>query len=396
MPGPSEALEAWLADGSAVRGGPLARALPADPEPARIPAPSRRRRRGAPTRAAGELHDRHARAEPVATAIRRRPPSRRPTLERAAEQLEAAAGEPDREVEALRRTIGNLARGDRQAHVEADLDERRQELTVESLLREIDTQREVLRERNRLLARERAHLRRITESMPYRVYRRLRAPARGPTVRGDRLARVRHAQTQARSAQRAQHPAGADASASSSTTAASEAGPGGVVIGFGCAIHSEDKYRALRAARDRAGPRPAGAADRASRANLPRSAPTTSSWTSAAADPRIEALALIHEDTEIRDDRFEERVRWALADPAVAIVGTIGSVGVQGIDWWVHDYGVGSSILEPIDAAELYETALLGGAEMSGSGSSGEVDMVDGYLLVFSRWAISELRFDER
>ena len=48
-------------------------------------------------------------------------------------------------------------------------------------------------------------------------------------------------------------------------------------------------------------------------------------------------------------------MRWAFADPAVAIVGTIGSVGVQGIDKWVHDYGVGSSILEPIDAAELYE-----------------------------------------
>ena len=33
---------------------------------------------------------------------------------------------------------------------------------------------------------------------------------------------------------------------------------------------------------------------------------------------------------------------------------------------------------------------------MSGSGSSGEVDMVDGYLLILSRWAINELRFDER
>jgi hypothetical protein len=113
-----------------------------------------------------------------------------------------------------------------------------------------------------------------------------------------------------------------------------------------------------------------------------------------ARDARVEAVALVHEDTEIRDRRFEEKVRWALNDPAVAIVGTIGSVGVQGIDWWVHDYGIGSSILEPIDPGVLYETPLLEGSEISGSGSSGEVDMVDGYLMVLSRWAIHELRFD--
>jgi len=112
-------------------------------------------------------------------------------------------------------------------------------------------------------------------------------------------------------------------------------------------------------------------------------------------DPRIEALVLIHEDTEIRDDRFEDKLRWGLADPGVAIVGTIGATGVQGIDWWVHDWGIGSSILEPIDAEELYETPMLKGSEMSGTGGFGDVDMVDGYLLGMSRWAIEELRFDE-
>jgi hypothetical protein len=112
-------------------------------------------------------------------------------------------------------------------------------------------------------------------------------------------------------------------------------------------------------------------------------------------DPRVEAVALLHEDTEIRDDRFEAKVRWALSDPHAAIVGTIGAVGVQGIDWWVHDYGVGSTVLEPIDPEILFETPLLSGSEVSGMGSSGEVDMVDGYLLVLSRWAMHEVRFDE-
>ena len=114
-----------------------------------------------------------------------------------------------------------------------------------------------------------------------------------------------------------------------------------------------------------------------------------------APDPRVEAVVIPHEDTEIQDPNFERKIRWAMQDPLVAIVGTIGSVGVQGIDWWVGSYGIGSTILEPIDPEILYESPLLEGAEISGMGSSGEVDMVDGYLLVLSRWAIRELRFDE-
>lgn len=113
-----------------------------------------------------------------------------------------------------------------------------------------------------------------------------------------------------------------------------------------------------------------------------------------AADPTVEIGVLLHEDTEILDPSFESKVRWGLSDPHAAIVGTIGAVGVQGIDWWVHDYGVGSTILQPIDPEVLYETPLLEGAEVSGMGSSGEADMVDGYLLALSRWAIRELRFD--
>jgi Glycosyltransferase like family len=166
------------------------------------------------------------------------------------------------------------------------------------------------------------------------------------------------------------------------------------LIAFGCAVHSEEKYERF-ALPGIAPVRDPGAPLMEVRGRTCLFSAYNELLDRALSDPRIEALTLVHEDTEIRDARFEERVRWALADPAVAIVGTIGSVGVQGIDWWIHDYGVGASILEPIDAAELYETPLIGGSEISGSGSSGEVDMVDGYLLVLSRWAIRELRFDE-
>jgi hypothetical protein len=167
------------------------------------------------------------------------------------------------------------------------------------------------------------------------------------------------------------------------------------MIAFGCAIASEDKYErfavpGIERVRDPEAPtievRGRSCLFAAYNEILDR----------AAADSRIEAIVLLHEDTGILDPSFESKVRWALSDPVVAIVGTIGSVGVQGIDWWVHDYGIGSTILEPIDNEVLYETPLLEGSEVSGLGSIGEVDMVDGYLMVLSRWALRELRFDER
>ena len=167
------------------------------------------------------------------------------------------------------------------------------------------------------------------------------------------------------------------------------------MIGFGCAVHSEEKYArfalpGIERVRDPGAPlielRGRGCLFRAYNELLDR----------ARADRRIEALALIHEDTEIRDDRFEDRVRWAFADPAVAIVGTIGSVGVQGID--LVGARLRGGLLDPRAdrRSGAVRDPLIGGSEMSGSGSSGEVDMVDGYLLILSRWAINELRFDER
>lgn len=97
-----------------------------------------------------------------------------PAPENALEELSAAAGEADLEVEALRKSINNMASSRRRDEVEADLSERRHEMTVEGLLREIDMQRELLQERSRLLARERNRLRRITGSLPYRAYSKLR------------------------------------------------------------------------------------------------------------------------------------------------------------------------------------------------------------------------------
>jgi hypothetical protein len=118
--------------------------------------------------------------------------------------------------------------------------------------------------------------------------------------------------------------------------------------------------------------------------------------TRAAAHDGLEALVLVHQDTEIVDPRFCAKVRRALADPDVGVVGCIGAIGVRSIAWWegsvtwasfVHRYG------------ELGGGDLPGFAWNAGDrpayARTGEVDVVDGFLLVLSPWVVRTLRFDE-
>ena len=48
----------------------------------------------------------------------------------------------------------------------------------------------------------------------------------------------------------------------------------------------------------------------------------------------LEALVLVHPDTEIVDPEFCAKVRSALADPEVGVVGGIGATRVESIAWW--------------------------------------------------------------
>ena len=48
----------------------------------------------------------------------------------------------------------------------------------------------------------------------------------------------------------------------------------------------------------------------------------------------VEAVVLLHQDAEIDDDGFAEKLRAALADPEVAVVGCVGAVGVRNLAWW--------------------------------------------------------------
>ena len=106
----------------------------------------------------------------------------------------------------------------------------------------------------------------------------------------------------------------------------------------------------------------------------------------------LEALVLVDEDVEIADSDFCAKVRSALADPDVALVGCSGATGIEGPAWWDGT----------VSAAPLVRRyRQYGGGELNGfvlapaARSPGEVDAVAGWLLVLSPWAARTLRFDE-
>lgn len=110
----------------------------------------------------------------------------------------------------------------------------------------------------------------------------------------------------------------------------------------------------------------------------------------------LEALVLVHQDAEIIDPEFLTKVRTAMSDPDVAIVGCAGAFGVRSIAWWE---GLVTW------AAYTHKYPEWGGGEIPGLTwipdrtpsytRPGEVDSVDGFVMAFSPWAIQNLRFDE-
>jgi hypothetical protein len=106
----------------------------------------------------------------------------------------------------------------------------------------------------------------------------------------------------------------------------------------------------------------------------------------------LEALVLLHPHAQIADPRFCEKVREALADPEVAVVGCAGGSGARGLAWWEGDVVAG-----PV----VHRYTEHGGGELPAYGwasprpAPAEVDAVDGFLLVLSPWAVRSVRFDE-
>ena len=116
----------------------------------------------------------------------------------------------------------------------------------------------------------------------------------------------------------------------------------------------------------------------------------------AAAHEDLEALVLLHQDVELADSDFAATLREAMSDAEVAIVGCVGAVGVRSIAWWqgaltwagmTHRYPeYGGGEFPAISWRPQLAPSYAG---------TGEVDSVDGLIMVLSPWAVRNLRFDE-
>jgi Glycosyltransferase like family len=110
----------------------------------------------------------------------------------------------------------------------------------------------------------------------------------------------------------------------------------------------------------------------------------------------LEALVLLHQDTEIVDPDFCQRVRQALADPEVGVVGCVGAIDVRSIAWWEGSVALASFVhrYDEHGGGDLPAFSWAW-AEAPPYARTGEVDTLDGFLLVLSPWAVRNLRFDE-
>jgi hypothetical protein len=110
----------------------------------------------------------------------------------------------------------------------------------------------------------------------------------------------------------------------------------------------------------------------------------------------LEALVLLHQDAEIVDERFCDKLRAALSDSQVGVVGCVGSIGVRSIAWWEGSVTWASFI---------HRYSELGGGDVPSLtwdeentppfARLGEVDTVDGFVMGLSPWVVQNVRFDD-
>lgn len=106
----------------------------------------------------------------------------------------------------------------------------------------------------------------------------------------------------------------------------------------------------------------------------------------------LEALVLVHSHAQIDDPRLCSKVRAALSDPDVGVVGCAGARGVRSLAWWDGEISAGTL---------LHRYQEHGGGELpayawtSTAPAPADVDVVDGVLMVLSPWVVRNVRFDE-
>jgi glycosyl transferase family 2 len=110
----------------------------------------------------------------------------------------------------------------------------------------------------------------------------------------------------------------------------------------------------------------------------------------------VEALVLVHQDAEITDPDFCVKLRRALSDADVGVVGCVGAVGVRSIAWWEGSVTWASFVhrYRELGGGDLPAFAW-NGSEVPAYARTGEVDTVDGFVMALSPWTIRNVRFDE-
>ncbi len=105
----------------------------------------------------------------------------------------------------------------------------------------------------------------------------------------------------------------------------------------------------------------------------------------------LEAFVLVHPHAEITDPDFCQKVRDSLAEPDVAIVGCAGARGVGSIAWWDGEISCGEV---RHSYTEYGSGELPAFAWKETRTAPQDVEVVDGFLLALSPWAVRNLRFD--
>ena len=110
----------------------------------------------------------------------------------------------------------------------------------------------------------------------------------------------------------------------------------------------------------------------------------------------LEALVLLHQDAEIVDPQFCAKLRSALTDPQVGVVGCVGSIGVRTIAWWEGSVTWASFIHRYTElGGGDFPSLTWNEADRPPYARLGEVDTVDGFIMGLAPWVVRNVRFDE-
>jgi hypothetical protein len=167
------------------------------------------------------------------------------------------------------------------------------------------------------------------------------------------------------------------------------------MIAFGTAITRPDVYRACAEPGIRRAAEPGAAVyDMPAAGSIFSSYNALLDWAAALED--LEAVVLVHEDAEIMSADLCTTIRAALADPDVGLIGCVGALGVRSIAWWEGSVTLASFINRYTEhgGGDLHSFSW-SWDEAPPYARAGEVDTLDGFVMVLSPWVVGNVRFDE-